>query len=678
MKTSLRSASILIGLWALPGSFSHAQCGGTPDLVIVNAHIITMNPGQPEATALAIRDGIIQAIGNLGDVISLIPEDCPVQWIDASGFTILPGFNDAHTHWFSWPEHICDAQGQEETTYPELSTIMDTLSMNGWTSISELNFGRPDLIPEHLQNAMALDASGDLHVRLNGYWGTYDNTDLIAILQNYGYEAGHSFSDRIRAPGVKIYVDDPFGTMDIMDQATCTQLVTTAHQAGYQVAAHAVNQSAIEKILTAYETALGANNNYVSRHRIEHAVKVSDNQFQRMENKGILASFQLMGPPDWPEQNTFQTYISNSNTDYILRWKDFVQSNIPIVGSTDAPFNNTVCHYSPFRVMYQAVTRMGYLDRTHASWELNQRIAIEDAIKLLTVDGAWATKEESVKGSLQPGKYADLTIVSGDPLSVNVPEELLDLHSLYTMVGGEKEYCSDDIPLFCEPAIAFVVDSMVVTVSHYVQDQKPGEAFDSNEQTNWGAGDGPPQFIQVDFLNNTKLDRIELVVEQFPTGFTRHQLLAAPDGQSMDPDVLHEFAGNTASQQTLAFDFNAFNNNFRYIKVATLQSPSWVAWREIRLYKEGSTAVTTIGNSQQGEVKIYPTVATNMITLETKSSWPGETIITISDIAGDLILRDKVQYLEKIEVDISSLIPGMYFVEIRNGLALETQKLVIR
>jgi hypothetical protein len=149
--------------------------------------------------------------------------------------------------------------------------------------------------------------------------------------------------------------------------------------------------------------------------------------------------------------------------------------------------------------MYQAVTRMGYLDRMHASWELDQRIAIEDALKLLTIDGAWATKEELVKGSLQVGKYADLTLVSADPLAVNDPEELLDIHSLLTMVGGEIEYCSDETPLLCQPAIAFVVDTMIVTVSNYVQDQKPGKAFDNSTETNWGAGDGPPQYIQVDF-----------------------------------------------------------------------------------------------------------------------------------------------------------------------------------
>jgi hypothetical protein len=477
-----------------------------------------------------------------------------------------------------------------------------------------LNFGRPDIIPEHLQNAMALEASGDLHVRINGYWGTYDDPDMIDVLQSYGYGPGHAFSSRIRVPGVKMYVDDPFGTMDIMDQSTCTELVSKAHLAGYQVAAHCVNQSAVGKLLNAYESALGSGDNSQRRHRIEHAVKVSDTQFQRMEEKGIVASIQLIGPPDWPDQNTFQTYISNNNTDFILRWKDFVESDIPTVGSTDAPFNNTVCAYSPFLVIYQAVTRMGYLDRPHAQWELDQRIAIEDAIRLMTIKGAWVTKEENVKGSLEVNKYADLTLVSADPLSVSDPQELLQIHSLMTMVGGEIEYCSSSFSSICGPATAFRVDTLIVTVSNYLDDQRPGQAFDMDIETPWGAGDFPPQYIQIDLLENTMLDHIELVVDQFPNGFTLHRLSGAQDDNSQNLEILHTFGGVTQYDEVLTYHFDPLNRNFRYLRISTLQSPSWVAWKEIRLYREGSSAarhaVPVIA-----ELKVFPNPVETCITV---------------------------------------------------------------
>lgn len=599
----------------LSSSTGIAQCFNAPDLIIVNAHIITINPQQPTASAIAIRAGLIQAIGDEEEIVALIPENCPVQWIDAGGYTILPGFNDAHCHWLSWREHICDAPDEQFTEYPSLEDIMDTLSANGWTSISELNFGRPDLIPEHLENAMALEANGNLNVRLNGYWGTYDNMDLIAILQNYGYEPGHTFSPRIRTPGVKMYVDDPFGTMDIMDQTTCTQLVTTAHAAGYQVAAHCVNQSAVGKIITAYESVLGGGDNSAYRHRIEHAVKVSNTQFQRMEDKGIVASIQLMGPPDWPEQNTFQTYISNNNTDYVLRWRDFVESGIPVVGSTDAPFNNTVCEYSPFRVIYEAVTRIGYLDHMHAPWELDQRISIENGLRLLTINGAWVTKEENVKGSLETGKYADLTIVSMDPLSVSDPQELLAIQSLLTMVGGSIEYCHPLFDGLCEPVTAFRVDTTIVTVSNYVDDQRPGQAFDMDVESIWSAGDFPPQYIQIDLLKNTELHHVEMVIAQFPEGFTLHSLSATQHGESQNMEELHSFSGVTMDDQVLTYQFEPTNNTFRYLRIETLQSPSWVAWKEIRLYKEGSSSAQHASQNIVS-LKVFPNPAIHGITLE--------------------------------------------------------------
>src|SRR5690606_20944116 len=172
MKSQTRWLIVLALTPHLQGGILSAQCGNAPDLVIVNANILTMDPAHPSADALFVRDGLVQAVGVETELVYLIPEGCPVQWIDAEGLTLLPGFNDAHSHWLSWSEHICDASGQPVTTYPPLHEIMDTLARHGWTSMSELNFGRPDLIPEHLQNAMALEAAGELHVRINGYWGT--------------------------------------------------------------------------------------------------------------------------------------------------------------------------------------------------------------------------------------------------------------------------------------------------------------------------------------------------------------------------------------------------------------------------------------------------------------------------------------------------------------------------
>jgi predicted amidohydrolase YtcJ len=568
-------------------------CVLAPDIIYHSGVIVTMDPANPLAQAIAVSADTIVAVGSDEEVLALLLPGCGTRIVNLMGLTILPGFNDSHSHWFSWREHICSVSGT--TSYPPLEDIMRILSENGWTSISELNFGRPDYAPEHLDNALDLDVRGELSVRLNGYWGTLDDTSLIEVLADSSRTPDRVYSDRIRAPGVKLYVDDPFGTTDILSWEETLDLVQTAHSHGWQITAHAVNESAVEKILSAYENVLGAESNENYRHRIEHAVKVSDDQLERMKQKGIVASIQLMGPPDWPDQTTFQTYISNTNPEWCLRWNDFVGSEaegLAVTGSTDAPFNDSVCDYSPFRVIYQAVTRQGYLDREHADWELAQRLTIENSLRLLTSEGAYATFEENVKGTLAPGKWADLIVVSENPLDVAAPEDLLAIENYLTMVGGRIEYCNDLVlPDLCMPFENFPVDSFFVRASNYLSDQTPDLAFDGNTQTNWGAGDHAPQWIEIDLLDELRIAGIDLRVDQWPAGETWHQIHAKRNDPVAPYVLLHEFNEHTATDQVLTYSAPPDIEAYRYFRIVTTESPSWVAWKEIYLFEQDPTSV---------------------------------------------------------------------------------------
>ncbi len=592
------------------------NCRTTPDIIYHNGTIITMDSSKPAAEAVAIHLNKVIGVGTDEEMLTLQKPGCNTSLVDLNGLTVLPGFNDSHSHWFSWRQHICSVTG--DTTNPSLDEIMQMLSSLGWTSISELNFGRPDnSSAEHLQNALDLAFHGKLSVRLNGYWGQLNDMDLISTLADSGRFPGESFSGRIRAPGVKIYVDDPFGTTDILTQEEVSTQIQLAHNDGWQVAAHAVNESAVEKILSAYENVLGLESNENYRYRIEHAVKVSDDQLSRMKNKGIITSFQLMGPADWPEQETFQTYISNTNPEWCLRWKDLVNAEpegLHITGSTDAPFNDTPCDYSPFRVIYQAVTRMGFLDRAHAGWELNQRLTIQECLKLLSIDGAYATFEENKKGSITPGKLADLIVVSGNPLEVASPEDLLNIKVLLTMVGGHIEYCDNSgYPDLCLATEAFNINSAIITASDYLIDQTPDQVFDNNTETNWGAGDYAPQWIKIDLMNNYKITGVDLIADQYPDGTTVHQLLAGKNNPDNNFELLHEFSGYTTTGQVLSYSAPSSTDSFRYIKVLTTESPSWVSWKEIRIYKNGETNLkdNRMNSLLLSDLKISPMPLTN-------------------------------------------------------------------
>jgi len=576
----------------IPPGDAETFCLSAPDIIYHNGTIITMDPAKPIAEAVAINADKIAAVGTDTEVLATRVPGCPTTLINLGGLTMLPGFNDNHNHIFSWPQEVCSPTG--DTTYPSLETRIADVAPFGWTSISAMAFGRPDDgSAEHLQNAMRLDLHGQLPFRLNGYYGSLFDLESFDVLADSGRYPGQKFTGRVRTPGIKLYIDHPLGSDDgPYSQEEVDQLVARARVDGWQIAAHAVNTNGVEKILSAYETSLGGMSNLADRYRIEHVVKVSDGQLLRMKDKGIIASFQLLGPADWPTQQSHIDYISNTNPKWQMRWREFVDSGIPSVGSTDYPFNNAPCDYSPFRVIYQGVTRKGYITRVLNDWEIIQQLTIEQCIKLLTIDGAFATKEENLKGSITEGKWADLVVVSHNPLEVAVPEDLLNIRVLLTMVGGEVEYCDNtDLGSYlCEDTDIFDINSANISASAYLPDQTPDFAYDSDSETNWGAGEYAPQWILIDLQSEYKINGVDLVVDQYPAGNTVHQLLGKREDFSAIFQLLHEFSGYTEFGQTLHYNAPPDLDSMRFIKVLTTVSPSWISWKEIIIHKNITSA----------------------------------------------------------------------------------------
>jgi preprotein translocase subunit Sec61beta len=106
------------------------------------------------------------------------------------------------------------------------------------------------------------------------------------------------------------------------------------------------------------------------------------------------------------------------------------------------------------------------------------------------------------------------------------------------------------------------------------------QAVDGNTETVWLAGGHPPQWIEVDLGDAYRVSEIRLLVSQSPAGPTQHRLLVrGPDGGPAT--LVHEFAADTSDGDWLEFVAEAPLENVRYVRVETVSSPSWVAWREI-------------------------------------------------------------------------------------------------
>jgi predicted amidohydrolase YtcJ len=166
-----------------------------------------------------------------------------------------------------------------------------------------------------------------------------------------------------------------------------------------------------------------------------------------MAELGMIASIQPGMPGDLAAEAGFPELVARGQTRWIARWRDLVDSDVRTIGSTDTPWlvlavGNQMPHGSPLEAIHQAVTRQSPLGRPPEDWQLAQRLTVDQALRLFTIDGAYGTFEEDVKGSLARGKYADLVILSDDPTTVAV-DSLPDIRVLATVVGGRVEHCAD-------------------------------------------------------------------------------------------------------------------------------------------------------------------------------------------------------------------------------------------
>ena len=415
------------------------------DFIYVGRSILTMNPDRPRADALAVSGDRVLAIGDEAAVRA--HEGPSTAVIDVSGAAILPGFNDAHCH------RIGDREVWGFET-PE-QAIAETLR-NGFTSISELFVNQ-----DRLDELVSLDRAGALRLRVNAY------LPVNYLEQRFGVWFGHlrphaQLSPRVRIGGVKAFADRAAPTKMLLTRDHAGQpgyqgdrywapgelaaMVSELHRNGWQVAIHTAGDAAHDMVLDALEDALGGGPNE-ARHRIEHLMVLRDDQIERMAALGIVGSAQM----SWFDSLWTEEYERDiiGSLDLIGRWRDLLDAGVPMIGSTDCPWD--IPPIGPaMRAVADAVTRRGHDGPPPRAWQERQRLTVEEALRLLTAQGAWATFEEADKGTLETGKLADLVILSEDPTTVP-PEGLARVEALVTMIGGIAEYCAAGAEAFCPP-----------------------------------------------------------------------------------------------------------------------------------------------------------------------------------------------------------------------------------
>jgi predicted amidohydrolase YtcJ len=209
------------------------------------------------------------------------------------------------------------------------------------------------------------------------------------------------------------------------------QCVRAFHDAGYQVALHAIGDAAVDMGLNAIEAAMNANPRPDPRHRIEHAILNSDSALVRTKDLGVVISTQPQAIRMFADG--LQSIWGDERVQRIVPTRTWLEMGVPLALSSDAP---SMPWWDPQTTLTASVLRLSASNKFISP---EQALTIEEAMYAHTMGGAYANFEEAKKGSLEPGKFADLIVWHDDPFSV-ASKNIVDLTIDLTVVGGKAVF----------------------------------------------------------------------------------------------------------------------------------------------------------------------------------------------------------------------------------------------
>jgi predicted amidohydrolase YtcJ len=281
------------------------------------------------------------------------------------------------------------------------------------------------------------DAGNPVRVGFMFSESSYKSLEAVGLKSGFG-------DDRLRATSIKAfhgnsmsgrtcwlsepYSDQPgyFGIPPARSQADLDKAFEAMHKAGFQIATHSNGDREIDMVLTAIERAQAANPRPDARHRIEHASVMNQSLLERAKKAGVILVFHSYM---WEHGDKLASY-GEKRLAMIHPYRTAIDMGIHVAGHSDS----TVSAADPLLRIQDMVTRKG---ENGVGYGVNQRVGVEEAIKVWTLDGAYATFEERDKGSIAPGKLADFAVLRKDPRKVP-PDNIKDIIVDATYVGGKN------------------------------------------------------------------------------------------------------------------------------------------------------------------------------------------------------------------------------------------------
>jgi predicted amidohydrolase YtcJ len=227
------------------------------------------------------------------------------------------------------------------------------------------------------------------------------------------------------------YDDDPTTTgLMVTDTAELRRTVLAADAAGFQLVVHAIGDRANDWLLDVFAEAQRQNGTRDRRPRIEHAQHLTPASIRRIASEGVVVSMQpyhVIDDGRWAEKR-----IGAERIRWTYPFRDLLDAGAHVAFGSDW----TVAPIDPILGIYAAVTRRTTDGANPEGWVPEQKITVEEALSAYTRGSAYAVHREGVLGSLEPGKLADLVVLSDDILTID-PLEIERVRVDLTMVDGK-------------------------------------------------------------------------------------------------------------------------------------------------------------------------------------------------------------------------------------------------
>lgn len=314
--------------------------------------------------------------------------------------------------------------------------ITEMMSKSGITSVTDAYGAQVDLKAYH----DAFDA-GELLMRIYCMIGYFEIDSMI----EQGIKTGDG-DNWIRIGGMKLTCDgsisertarlsepyvgrpDDFGII-VMDEEELYGYAIKAHKANWQIGIHANGDVGIAKSLNVFERIQKEHPRQDPRFRLEHCTVINPDLIQRIKNLNVIPC-------------PFSTYVyfhgekminyGHERLENMFAVRSFLDAGINVTQTSDYPPGP----FEPMMAIQSSVTRK---DMSGNTWGPSQKISVEEAIMVGTINGAYASYEENIKGSLEQGKLADLVVLDEDPAEVD-PSSIINIKIQRTMVDGKWVY----------------------------------------------------------------------------------------------------------------------------------------------------------------------------------------------------------------------------------------------